>query len=110
MKKDDINKGAKRFFKMNNNKKVYLKKQTTDNLTTNKYTLEDALESGLPIYTRARNIPETIDKGIPNMFELIKNGHGYLDGEYVRINTPLFIYNYLSDSVTKFNPGTSIIF
>lgn len=72
------------------------------------YTLEEALESGYPIYTRAKGLTTDVDKGFPHISEAI-GVDGMIDGgNYIRFSNPCFIYNYLHQSIHNIKPGKRI--
>ena len=72
------------------------------------YTIEEALESGYPIYTRAKGLTTDVDKGFPHISEAI-GVDGVLDGgNWIRISNPCFIYNYLHQAIHHIKPGRTI--
>lgn len=71
-------------------------------------TLEEALESGKPVYTRARGVPELFEKGILPISKAVENGDAIDKGGYLYFKTNCYIYNYLGKRITPTNPNISI--
>lgn len=75
---------------------------------TPKVTLDDALSSEFPVYTKAIGVQHIYDKGVNYIWDAVENGDAKHGGNYVKFTNPAYIYNVLQNTITKFNPGMTI--
>jgi hypothetical protein len=93
---------------INTSETIHTKSTVLHQLDIPRATLEEAQESGLPIYTRARGLTPDIDKGFPHISEAI-GVDGVIDGgNWIRFSNPCFIYNYLHQTAHHIKPGKTI--
>lgn len=70
--------------------------------------LKEALESDIPVYTRAMGV-QADKSGISHITKAIENKDAVvLDTVYIKTIKPLYLYNMLHKQVTFLNPGTTI--
>ena len=74
-------------------------------------TLEEALSSNLPIYTKATRIPEKLGLRIKHISKAISNNDAILiDSNHLRFNKEVFIFNVLHNIIKKVNLSTTYKF
>jgi hypothetical protein len=74
---------------------------------TNNVTLEEALSSDLPIYTKATRIPEKLGLRIKHISKAIANNDAILiDSNHLRFNKDVYIFNVLHNIIKKVNSST----
>ena len=70
-------------------------------------TLEEALSSDLPIYTKATRIPEKLGFRIKHISKAIANNDAILiDSNHLRFNKEVYIFNVLHNIIKKVNSST----
>ncbi len=70
-------------------------------------TLEEALSSNLPIYTKAARIPEKLRTHIIHITKAITNNDAILiDSNHLRFNKDVYIFNVLHNIIKKVNSST----
>lgn len=73
------------------------------------YTLEEALESGYPIYTRAKGVPEVYAKGIKPISQIIQDENAVCyDYHFHKVTKTVWLYNHLFKNITLYKPNSLI--
>jgi len=78
-----------------------------------RYTLDEALKTGMPVYTRALNITSEVndffEKGIKPVDNILTDGYGIeMDCRYHKVIKDCFLYNVIRNIVEMYNVGMLI--
>lgn len=88
---------------------VSTKPKVSYNKEIPKISLDDALASDIPVYTRAIGISELFEKGIISVKDIIQNNHAErYDGTHHKLTTAVYIYNHLYGNIYHHKQGTYI--